>query len=198
MRRSNQTSKKVVACKAVGALGPAAAGLRAEASSITTHTSKKRQKQKQTESRKKGQLSDTYHSTKHKSMRLSADLIHQAEQRTNPLGERELILRGYSIPMIENLGVTRDAYDSLDLSDNGLTTIGNFPKLPRLSSLLLSNNRVERIDGLNLQGNLPNLVTLILSNNHIIGLHEVENIATGCQKLEFLCLDGNPVVRKFL
>jgi U2 small nuclear ribonucleoprotein A' len=131
-------------------------------------------------------------------MRLTADLIHQAEQRTNPLGERELILRGYSIPMIENLGVTRDAYDSLDLSDNGLTTIGNFPKLPRLSSLLLSNNRVEHIDGMNLQGNLPNLVTLILSNNHILGLHEVENIATGCQKLEFLCLDGNPVVRKLL
>jgi U2 small nuclear ribonucleoprotein A' len=130
-------------------------------------------------------------------MRLSADLINQAEQRTNPLGERELILRGYSIPLIENLGVTRDAYDSLDFSDNGLTIIGNFPKLLRVSSLLLSNNRIEHIDGMNLQGNLPNLLTLILSNNSITGLHEVENIATGCKKLEFLCLDGNPVVRKF-
>ena len=131
-------------------------------------------------------------------MRLSAELLNQAEQRANPLGERELILRGYSIPMIENLGVTRDAYDSLDLSANRITTVGNFPRLVRVSSLLLSNNRIEHVDGTNVQGNVPNLRTLILSNNPITGLHEVENIATGCKKLEFLCLSGNPVVRESL
>jgi len=86
----------------------------------------------------------------------------------------------------------------LDLSDNGIVTVGNFPRLVRVSSLLLSNNRVEHVDGINLQRNVANLTTLILSNNRITGLHEVENIATGCKRLEFLCLSGNPVAREYL
>ena len=35
-------------------------------------------------------------------MRLTVDLLNRAEQRTNCLGERELVLNGYGIPAIEN------------------------------------------------------------------------------------------------
>ena len=46
-------------------------------------------------------------------MRLSAELLGSAEQRTNPLGEREIVLRGLAIPAIEHLAVTRDAVDAM-------------------------------------------------------------------------------------
>ncbi len=35
----------------------------------------------------------------------------------NPVKERELDLRGLKIPLIENLGVTQDQFDSIDLCD---------------------------------------------------------------------------------
>lgn len=39
-------------------------------------------------------------------VKLTVDLIEQAEQFTNPVRDRELQLRGYKFPMIENLGAT--------------------------------------------------------------------------------------------
>ena len=46
-------------------------------------------------------------------MRLSAEVLSLAEQRPNALGEREIVLRGLGIPVIEHLAVTRDAFDTL-------------------------------------------------------------------------------------
>ena len=130
-------------------------------------------------------------------MRLSAEVLSLAEQWPNALGEREIILRGLGIPAIEHLAVTRDAFDTMDFSDNRLTRVENFPRLNRLSSLLLGGNVVTGIDARNLATNVPNLTTLVLTDNQIAGLHEVAKIAAGCPKLEFLSLRGNPVVRKF-
>lgn len=131
-------------------------------------------------------------------MRLSAELIGQAEQRPNPLGEWELVLRGYSIPTIEHLGVTRNAYDAIDLSDNSLTSLENFPRLIRLKSLSMSKNMIESIaDPSNLQKNLPNLENLVLTDNRISGLHELAKIGDGCPKLKYLSLLNNPVTSKF-
>lgn len=129
-------------------------------------------------------------------MRLSAELLSQAEQRPNPLGERELVLRGYAIPSIEHLGATQDAYDAIDLSDNRIAVVENFPRLRRLTSLSFSQNLVESIDGKNLKKNVPNLENLVLTDNRISGLHELASIGEGCPKLTFLSLIGNPVVRK--
>ena len=47
----------------------------------------------------------------------------------------------------------QNQFDSLDLSDNVITRIEGFPKLPRLKTLLLNNNRVTRI-ARNLEGKL--------------------------------------------
>jgi len=39
-------------------------------------------------------------------VKLSAELIQNCHQRTNPVRDRELDLRGYKIPVIENMGAT--------------------------------------------------------------------------------------------
>eukprot|EP00536_Pseudo-nitzschia_multiseries_P007422 jgi/Psemu1/195603/e_gw1.175.116.1 len=109
-------------------------------------------------------------------MRLTAELIASSEQRTNPLGEREIVLRGLAIPVIEHLGVTRDAYDAFDLTDNRLGRLENFPRLLRLGSLSLSGNVIETIDANNISKNLPNLQYLDLSYNQISKLSEVSNL----------------------
>mmetsp|Transcript_25790 Transcript_25790/g.36152 ORF Transcript_25790/g.36152 Transcript_25790/m.36152 type:complete len:294 (+) Transcript_25790:119-1000(+) len=129
-------------------------------------------------------------------MRLSAELLGVAEQRPNPLGEREIVLRGLGVPSIEHLAATRDAFDAIDLADNRISRIENFPRLNRLSSLVISGNDIESIDADNLRKNTPNIQNLILSNNRISSLHEIGNIGKACTKLEFLCLSGNPVTRR--
>lgn len=131
-------------------------------------------------------------------MRLSADVLgSMAEQRTNPLGERELVLRGLGIPVIEHLAATRDLFDAIDFADNRLVLLGNFPRLLRLSNLSVTGNLVESIDASNLQKNLPNLKYLNLTDNRIRGLHQVANIAKACPNLEHLTLHHNPVTRKY-
>jgi len=129
-------------------------------------------------------------------MRLSADVLGMAEQRTNPLGERELVLRGLGIPVIEHLAATRDLFDAMDFADNRLMALGNFPRLLRLSSLSVTGNLLETIDATNLQKNLPNLKYLSLTDNRIRGLHQVTNIAKACPQLEQLTLNHNPVTQR--
>lgn len=142
-------------------------------------------------------------------MRLTAELITSSEQRTNPLGEREIILRGLAIPVIEHLGVTRDAFDAMDLTDNRLCRLENFPRLLRLSSLSLSGNIIETVDSKNMTKNLPNLKHLDMSYNHISTLLEVSKLGKAYNgdtnelengskegRLEILSLHGNPVQRR--
>jgi len=40
-------------------------------------------------------------------MKLTPELLAQASSAINPVKERQLDLRGYKIPAIENLGVTK-------------------------------------------------------------------------------------------
>lgn len=129
-------------------------------------------------------------------MRLSAQIIQSAEQRTNPLGEREIILRSLAIPAIEHLAVSRDQFDTMDLSNNHLQRIDNFPKLERLSTLYLGGNEIHFVDSRNLKKNLPNLNTMILTGNGVKGWNVIADLGDGCPKLEFLSLAGNPVTSK--
>ena len=99
-------------------------------------------------------------------MRLTADLILGARTFINPLKERELDVRGYRIAQIENLGVTKDQFDTLDLSDNEIRKLENFPRLQRLRCVLLSNNHVSLIDPAVCRA-IPNLETLVLTNNRV-------------------------------
>ncbi|NXE60562.1 RU2A protein, partial [Calcarius ornatus] len=110
-------------------------------------------------------------------VKLTAELIEQAAQYTNAVRDRELDLRGYKIPVIENLGATLDQFDAIDFSDNEIRKLDGFPLLRRLKTLLMNNNRICRI-GENLEQALPSLTELILTNNNIAELGELDPLAT--------------------
>ena len=80
-----------------------------------------------------------------KMVKCTPDLIEGAGQYINPVRDRELDLRGYKIPVIENLGSTLDQFDTIDFSDNEIRKLDGFPHLTRVKSLLLNNNRIVRL-----------------------------------------------------
>lgn len=124
-------------------------------------------------------------------VKLTSDLIEQAVQYVNPIRDRELILRGYKIPVIENLGAAMDQFDTIDFSDNDLRKFEGFPIMNRLKSLLFNNNRIVRIEE-NIHKNIPNIQELYMTNNEIAELADLDNLV-GFKKLEFLSLLRNPV-----
>jgi len=126
-------------------------------------------------------------------MRLTLELLQQAPQSLNPAKQRQLLLRGYKVPNIENLGGTNDAYECIDLSDNDLIKLGNFPPLKRLHVLMLTNNRISRIaeDAFT---PLPNLSSLVLTGNKLEKLVDLEPL-TQVKSLTRLSLLDNPVTK---
>ncbi|KAJ2946911.1 hypothetical protein O0L34_g16252 [Tuta absoluta] len=127
-------------------------------------------------------------------VKLTTELIQNSMQYMNPCKDRELDLRGYKIPQIENLGATLDQFDTIDFSDNDVRKLDGFPLLKRLKCLLLNNNRIVRI-GEGLEQYLPNLESLILTNNNISELGDLDPLAT-LPKLKTLSLMHNPVANK--
>ena len=130
-------------------------------------------------------------------MRLTADLIERSAAFTNTLGDRELDLRSNKIPTIENLIASRDLFDTIDLTDNEIKRLENFPKLERLSTLLLSNNLISKIDNEFFSPKqLPGLATLILTNNRILDFGDLEGLKVFSETLRHLSLLDNPVTKK--
>lgn len=127
-------------------------------------------------------------------VRLTADLIWKSPHFFNALRERELDLRGNKIAVIENLGATEDQFDSIDLSDNEIVKLENFPHLSRLGTLLLNNNRITRINP-NVGEFLPKLHSLVLTNNRLVNLVEIDPLAS-LTKLQFLSLLDNNITKK--
>ena len=110
-------------------------------------------------------------------VKITAELILRSPVVFNPLGDRELVLRGLKIPAIRNLGVTQDQFDSLDLSDNDIQILSNFPKQLRLTSIQLNDNHISSVEGQNMAEALPNLTRLILSGNQIQRLEDLDEIS---------------------
>ncbi|KAF9452566.1 L domain-like protein [Macrolepiota fuliginosa MF-IS2] len=127
-------------------------------------------------------------------MKLTPELLAQAVSGLNPVKERQLDLRGYKIPAIENLGITKDQHDAIDFTDNGIVTLGNLPLLKRLRTLLLANNRISAISA-SLHLSAPNLTTLVLTNNAFAELGDLEPLKD-LRHLQHLSLLGNPVQLK--
>ncbi|XP_071703026.1 U2 small nuclear ribonucleoprotein A' isoform X2 [Rutidosis leptorrhynchoides] len=127
-------------------------------------------------------------------VRLTADLIWKSPHFFNALRERELDLRGNKIPVIENLGATEDQFDTIDLSDNEIVKLENFPNLNRLGTLLLNNNRITRINP-NIGEFLPKLHSLVLTNNRLVNLVEIDPLAS-LSKLQYLSLLDNNITKK--
>jgi len=123
--------------------------------------------------------------------KITLELIENSIQRTNPLKDRELDLKGNKISLIENLGTTLDQFDALDFTDNEIHRFDGFPCLKRLKSINFTNNKIIKIaKGLN--EFIPNIDTLVFINNNIHELKEVDNLL--CFKnLEFLAFLKNPI-----
>ncbi|KAF2750530.1 L domain-like protein [Sporormia fimetaria CBS 119925] len=126
-------------------------------------------------------------------MRLTTDLIESSLSFINTLTERELDLRGHKISAIENMGAARNN-DAIDLTDNDIVHLGNFPLHARLRTLFLGQNRVSTIQA-NLSKSLPNLTTLVLTKNRLAELADLDPLG-GFEKLVHLSLVGNPVTSK--
>jgi U2 small nuclear ribonucleoprotein A' len=126
-------------------------------------------------------------------MRLTLELLQQANQTLNAANERQILLRGCKIPNIENLGGTNDAYESIDLSDNDLIKLDNFPPLKRLHTLLLMNNRISRIAE-DCFTPLPNIRAVVLTGNKLEKLVDLDPL-TKLTTLERLSLMENPVTK---
>lgn len=124
-------------------------------------------------------------------MKLTIDLVERSYAFINTLKCRELDLRDNRIPAIENLAVTRDQNDTLDLTNNDIRRLDNFPSMPRCKHLLLSNNRISSIDA-NCGSFLPNLEALMLNNNQLASLSDLKGLHL-FRKLQYLSLIGNPV-----
>lgn len=127
-------------------------------------------------------------------VRLTVELINESLQYVNTVRDRELSLRARKIPVLENLGITGDQFDTIDLTDNDIRKLENIPLLKRLSTLLMHNNRVQQIMP-NISEVLPSLKTLALTNNNLCELGDIDPLAS-CSKLEYLTLIGNPVTHK--
>ncbi|KAH9853086.1 L domain-like protein [Lenzites betulinus] len=127
-------------------------------------------------------------------VKLTPELIESVSSQLNPVKERQLDLRGYTIPAIENLGITKDQNDCIDFTDNSVTVLGNLPLLRRLRTLLFANNRISSISQ-SLHLSVPNLATLVLTNNNIAELGDLEPLKD-VKSLQYLSLLGNPVSEK--
>ncbi|XP_076056443.1 small nuclear ribonucleoprotein polypeptide A'-like U2A isoform X2 [Oratosquilla oratoria] len=127
-------------------------------------------------------------------VKLTPELIQQSVQYINPVRDRELVLRGYKIPVIENLGATLDQFDTIDFSENDIRKLDGFPLLKRLKTLLMNNNRIVRIAE-DLAETIPALECLYLTNNLVQELGDLDHLAP-LRHLEHLSLLGNPVTTR--
>lgn len=127
-------------------------------------------------------------------MRLTADLARDSPAYINPLRQRELSLRGFKIPVIENIGATQDQYQVIDFTDNDILKLDGFPVMTRLECLLLANNRICRIVR-GLGKSLPSLNTIILTNNKLSKFKDLKPLSD-IKTITHLSLMGNPVAKQ--
>lgn len=117
--------------------------------------------------------------------------ISDAPQYENALHQHEILLRHYKLTRETQFAELPDAFDSIDLSGALLTELSSrFPLLPRLKTLLLSGNRIRRINA-EFARQVPNLESLNLSHNFISGIENLQFLGS-LPHLTHLCLEGNP------
>lgn len=128
---------------------------------------------------------------------------------------------GHRIPAIENLGVAgvsqpassspssiflltvavvavvvavTQPHDAIDLTDNDIQLVANFPLSPRLRTLLLARNRVAALQA-SLPNAIPNLRHLVLAGNSLAELADLDVLGR-FPALTHLVLVDNPVTKK--
>lgn len=124
-------------------------------------------------------------------MNITAELLELSPSYINPLGLLQLDLRGNRIREIDNLLITRDAYEVLDLSDNDIEHIDNIPELSNLYEFYLCWNSVIDIQT-NISEKLRNLRVLNLQGNKIACITQIECLSE-LRDLKCLVLTDNPI-----
>lgn len=124
-------------------------------------------------------------------VKITSDLISRSSQYLNPIKEFQLSMRGCKIQEIENLVATKDQFGCIDFTDNNILSIPNLPKLHKLKSLILTNNKISIIEK-DFAKYCPYLENLILTNNQVSKIEEINNIST-CKSLVRLSLLDNMV-----
>ncbi|KAJ3112605.1 U2 small nuclear ribonucleoprotein A' [Phlyctochytrium bullatum] len=124
-------------------------------------------------------------------VKLDYEVLSQAPSYFDPVKDRALNLRGLKIARIENLAITKDQHDTIDFTNNDIRKLENFPPMKRLKCLLLSNNRIQKIDP-EVPKKIPNLNSLVLSNNLISELGDLD-VLSEFKELTHLSLMDNPV-----
>ena len=84
--------------------------------------------------------------------------------------------------------------EAIDLTDNDIATLGNFPLSSHLTTLLLARNRISNIQP-TLSRSIPNLTNLSLTQNRISNLADLEPLVA-LKKLTHLSLLDNPITSK--
>lgn len=124
-------------------------------------------------------------------VRLTLELVERSDQSVNPAQLRQLTLRGNHIEALENLGVTKDHYECIDLSDNVIGKVVKFPRLQRLKSIIFANNHIQRINEDAFE-NVPALESVVLTKNKFRSFSDVRALAQ-IPKLERLVLRENEI-----
>lgn len=85
-------------------------------------------------------------------------------------------------------------HDAIDLTDNDIQLLGNFPLSPRVRTLLLARNRISAIQA-TLPNAVPNLRNLVLAGNQLAELADLDVLGKFA-RLTHLVLVDNPVTKK--
>lgn len=125
-------------------------------------------------------------------MRLTSQVLSDAPTIINPEKQVTLLLRSLKIPYLENLGITKDTYEVIDLTDNELIELSNFPRLKHLKVLLVGNNNITSISDDKLSMNIPHLQTISLINNNISKFLDIRMLSN-FKNLSDITLIGNPI-----
>jgi U2 small nuclear ribonucleoprotein A' len=85
-------------------------------------------------------------------------------------------------------------HDAIDLTDNDIQVLGNFPLSPRLRTLLLARNRISSLQP-TLPNAIPGLRNLVLTGNNLAELADLDVLGRFA-RLTHLVLMDNPVTKK--
>ncbi|KAI5965933.1 SNT2 [Candida pseudojiufengensis] len=126
-------------------------------------------------------------------MKLTSQQINDAPIILNVEKKLTLILRNLDITEIDNLQITRNKFQVIDLTNNDLISLSNVPKnFDNLETLLLGNNNIAYID----EEYLPSdnsIKSISLMNNNLYRFQQC--FSSKFQKLENLILIGNPITQ---
>ncbi|CUF01503.1 U2 small nuclear ribonucleoprotein 40K, putative [Bodo saltans] len=129
-------------------------------------------------------------------MRLDEGTILRSPQIMNPLGERELDLRGNGLTLLDEGPLLQldDSFDVMDLTDNSLTSLEYIPEMKRLTTLIAHRNKLQRVS-LSAALRLPHLHSFVADDNNFSSLDQLV-VFGKFPLLERISLGGsNPVAR---